>query len=448
MTPQSGTIGDQFWGPQPGHRCTGTEPGAPADPKPSECDDGPFGRGTGGELTYTLTLPANGSQTVWLAVAGSDQGLAAARTGARRRAPGPGRTSSPRRSIHVSSLAEHTQLSLPGDPLVEAARRVGQAEPRRPHPDRREPADPLDEPGQAVPVAFGHRLQGHAGSAPASPTTRGSSARTPSTPRSRAWRSGNSSRSRTTCARCGTSPRYSIPAPVWSCTRRWPTVRSGSARTHAAPIPTARSATTSTPTRRSSSRAPSRWSGAGLATTRFRDEMYAVRQAQPAVRRRQPRRRPRRLARGSRQRGARGDGRGEARQHRLLHPRTLRPGRHGAVQGRRAHVRVGEQPLAQPAPAVRLDLVVPVRAAVRRLAGRPGRPAGLPEALDRTDADGGGADRPRRQRPGHPRARALRPREHGARRARGPLLQRRAPVQCGPLPHRLRRRSRRARART
>ena len=35
MTPDSGTIGDQFWGPQPGHRCTGTEPGAPADPKPS-----------------------------------------------------------------------------------------------------------------------------------------------------------------------------------------------------------------------------------------------------------------------------------------------------------------------------------------------------------------------------------------------------------------------------
>ena len=57
----------QFWGPQPGHRCTGTEPGAPADPKPSQCDDGPFGNGTGGELTYTLSLPAGGSKTVWLA---------------------------------------------------------------------------------------------------------------------------------------------------------------------------------------------------------------------------------------------------------------------------------------------------------------------------------------------------------------------------------------------
>src|SRR6266545_7138823 len=79
LKPDSGTIGDQFWGPQPGHRCTGTEPGAPADPKPSQCDDGPFGRGTGGELTYTLSLPAGGSTTVWLAVAGSDRGLSPAR---------------------------------------------------------------------------------------------------------------------------------------------------------------------------------------------------------------------------------------------------------------------------------------------------------------------------------------------------------------------------------
>ena len=50
LKPTSGSIGQQFWGPQPGHRCTGTEPGAPAEPKPSECDDGPFGKGTGGQL--------------------------------------------------------------------------------------------------------------------------------------------------------------------------------------------------------------------------------------------------------------------------------------------------------------------------------------------------------------------------------------------------------------
>ena len=120
MTPQSGTIGDPFWGPQPGHRCTGTEPGAPADPKPSVCDDGPFGKGTGGELTYTLTLGANGSQTVWLAVAGSDQGLASARqelTAALQNPSGELAAKIDSRRL----IAEHTQLSLPGDPLVEAA---------------------------------------------------------------------------------------------------------------------------------------------------------------------------------------------------------------------------------------------------------------------------------------------------------------------------------------
>lgn len=74
MKPDTGVVGDQFWGPRPGHRCTGTEHGAPAEPKPSSCDDGPFGRGTGGELTYTLSLPACGSRTVWVGVAGGTTG--------------------------------------------------------------------------------------------------------------------------------------------------------------------------------------------------------------------------------------------------------------------------------------------------------------------------------------------------------------------------------------
>jgi hypothetical protein len=120
MTPDSGAIGGQFWGPQPGHRCTGTEPGAPAEPKPSQCDDGPFGKGTGGELTYSLALPANSARTVWLAVAGSDQGLAPARQELAAALQDPdgqlaAKIDSRRR------VAEHTQLSLPGDPLVQDA---------------------------------------------------------------------------------------------------------------------------------------------------------------------------------------------------------------------------------------------------------------------------------------------------------------------------------------
>ena len=117
LTPDSGEIGDQFWGPQPGHRCSGTEPVAPM---PSQCDDGPFGRGTGGELTYTLSLPAGGSTTVWLAVAGSDRGLASARQELTRVLDDP----AAQLAAKVASrqrLAGMTRLSLPGDPQVEDA---------------------------------------------------------------------------------------------------------------------------------------------------------------------------------------------------------------------------------------------------------------------------------------------------------------------------------------
>jgi hypothetical protein len=120
LTPDSGTIGDQFWGPQPGHRCTGTEPGAPAEPKPSQCDDGPFGRGTGGELTYTLSLPAGGSKTVWLAVAGSDRGLSATRQELAAALQDPDGEFAAKVDSR-QRLAEHTQLSLPNDPLVQNA---------------------------------------------------------------------------------------------------------------------------------------------------------------------------------------------------------------------------------------------------------------------------------------------------------------------------------------
>lgn len=120
MTPDSGDIGDQYWGPQPGHRCTGTEPGAPADPRPSACDDGPFGRGTGGELDYTVTLPAHGSRTVWLGVAGSDQGTDAARQQLDRLLADP----DGELAAKVASrqrVAAMTRLDLPGDPLVQRA---------------------------------------------------------------------------------------------------------------------------------------------------------------------------------------------------------------------------------------------------------------------------------------------------------------------------------------
>ncbi|MEO5981349.1 MAG: hypothetical protein ABIQ13_03425 [Pedococcus sp.] len=118
--PRSGQIGNEFYGAQPGHRCTGTEPGAPADPKPSACDDGPFGRGTGGRLTYSLNLPTGGSTTVWLAVAGSDKGLASARVELSKALADPDEALA-RKKASRAALSQMTQLSLPGDPLVQRA---------------------------------------------------------------------------------------------------------------------------------------------------------------------------------------------------------------------------------------------------------------------------------------------------------------------------------------
>ncbi|HEY3630407.1 MAG TPA: hypothetical protein VGL21_05880 [Jatrophihabitantaceae bacterium] len=119
-SPTSGVVGSQFWGPQPGHRCTGTEPGAPADPKPSACDDGPFGKGTGGELTYHVSLPSHGSKTVWLAAAGSDSGVSDARHELSRVLDDPARALATKVAARTG-LAGRTQLSLPGDPQLQQA---------------------------------------------------------------------------------------------------------------------------------------------------------------------------------------------------------------------------------------------------------------------------------------------------------------------------------------
>jgi hypothetical protein len=117
LSPTSGVIGESYWGPRPGHRCTGTETGAPSDPKPSACDDGPFGKGTGGRLTYDVSLPAHGSRTVWLGVAGSDRGSATARAELAGLLRNPSAALAEKvRSRQV--LAARTRLSLPGDPTI------------------------------------------------------------------------------------------------------------------------------------------------------------------------------------------------------------------------------------------------------------------------------------------------------------------------------------------
>ncbi|MDP9344147.1 MAG: glycogen debranching protein, partial [Actinomycetota bacterium] len=64
-----------YRGPQDSHVCQNGDQSLP-----KVCDDGPFGNGTGGQLRYTVTVAAGKSKTLWVAVAGSDQGLADAQS--------------------------------------------------------------------------------------------------------------------------------------------------------------------------------------------------------------------------------------------------------------------------------------------------------------------------------------------------------------------------------
>lgn len=69
---ETGQSPNEYRGPQGTNVCSAQE-------APSACDDGPFGKGKGGQLRYRITIPAGGEETLWVAVAGSDKGLEPAR---------------------------------------------------------------------------------------------------------------------------------------------------------------------------------------------------------------------------------------------------------------------------------------------------------------------------------------------------------------------------------
>ncbi|MEO8969517.1 MAG: glycogen debranching protein [Solirubrobacteraceae bacterium] len=119
QTPASGTAapthGD-FRGPQPQTVCTATDSTSP----PSACADGPFGHGTGGELRYSVSVPAHGATTIWAAVAGSDQGLTDARAQLARALHDPAAELAAKIASRVA-VSKQTQVSLPGDRLLQHA---------------------------------------------------------------------------------------------------------------------------------------------------------------------------------------------------------------------------------------------------------------------------------------------------------------------------------------
>ena len=91
----------------------------PADgPAPYTCDDGAFGKGTGGQLRWQVRLQANRPTTLWFAVAGSDKGVPAARAELTKALADPAGALADKVQTR-KEWDSHTHVDLPGDPLLE-----------------------------------------------------------------------------------------------------------------------------------------------------------------------------------------------------------------------------------------------------------------------------------------------------------------------------------------
>jgi hypothetical protein len=108
--PTGGETGAGHFGPT-------TSPKTCADPD-FFCDDGPDGKGTGGQLRYRVKVPAHGARTLWIAVAGSREGAAGARAELGRMLKTPARALAAKVASR-KRLANNTRLSLPGDRRLE-----------------------------------------------------------------------------------------------------------------------------------------------------------------------------------------------------------------------------------------------------------------------------------------------------------------------------------------
>jgi hypothetical protein len=113
LTPVSHATGTGFRGPQdPPVICP-----VGSQPDKFRCDDTAYGKGAGGELTYSVSVPAHASRTIWFTVAGSDQGLAAAQAQFRTASANPvGELAA--KLASRQQVNSQTRVSLPGDPML------------------------------------------------------------------------------------------------------------------------------------------------------------------------------------------------------------------------------------------------------------------------------------------------------------------------------------------
>jgi hypothetical protein len=113
--PAAGETGPEHRGPQAGTVCKDGDATAP-----SGCDDGPFGQGSGGQLRYRLTLGSRTAQTVWVAVAGSDRGIADAKKQLAKALASP-QAQFDAKVAERDQLAARSKVDLPGDRKLQEA---------------------------------------------------------------------------------------------------------------------------------------------------------------------------------------------------------------------------------------------------------------------------------------------------------------------------------------
>jgi hypothetical protein len=107
VAPLDGETGPGHWGPQ-------SPPVLCESEAQFWCDEGPFGKGTGGQLRYELEIPAGGERTLWIAVAGSDKGAAGARAQLNAALADPAAALASKKASRERAAA-YSKLSLPAD---------------------------------------------------------------------------------------------------------------------------------------------------------------------------------------------------------------------------------------------------------------------------------------------------------------------------------------------
>jgi hypothetical protein len=113
LRPTGGEAGPGHFGPQePVEVCQ--DEGLKDEEKAKFCDDGPAGKGTGGQLRYSIRVRGGRTRTLWIGVAGSEGGVTGATAQLNRVLESPARALREKRARRAR-WARWTKLSLPGD---------------------------------------------------------------------------------------------------------------------------------------------------------------------------------------------------------------------------------------------------------------------------------------------------------------------------------------------